>query len=376
MTAPVILQVIPSLGAGGAEQGCIDVARGVIEGKGRAFVVSHGGHRIPELRRMGAAHIDMPVHSKNPFIIYQNAHALKKIIQQEKVSLIHARSRAPAWSCYMAARAMDIPFITTCHAPYAIRNSALKKKYNAIMAKGDRVIAISQYVATYLRENYNVEENRLRLIPRGVDINRFHPNSVTPDRMMALAKAWRIEDGQRVILLPGRLTSWKGQRIALEAMAKLQSQDCVCVLVGADQGRSEYRKELEQLARDLNIEQHIRIVDHCADMPAAYYLSTLALSPSIEPEGFGRISIEAQAMGRIIIASRHGGSVETIKDGETGFLVNINDADDLAEKIDYALNLTSIERQNMEQSAMIHIHENFTVEQMVNKTLDVYAEVL
>ncbi len=376
MTHPTILQVIPSLGAGGAEQGCLDVARGVTTAGGKALVASHNGYRVPELKRIGAEHIDLPVHSKNPFLLYQNAQSLKRIILEKNVTLIHARSRAPAWSSYKAACELKIPFITTCHAPYNINNSYFKKKYNAIMAKGDRVIAISEYVADYLRQNYYVSDERLRLIHRGVNIDHFNPHAVTPERMMALTKTWRLEDGAPVILLPGRLTRWKGQLIALEAMAHLKNKDAVCVLVGADQGRHEYRKELENKAQDLGVAGRIRIVDHCHDMPAAYYLSTISLSPSLEPEGFGRISIESQAMGRLIIATNHGGSQETIKDNQTGFLVKVNDAYDLAEKIDYVLNLSLSERQRMEQDAIAHIQRHFTVQHMVEKTLDVYTEVL
>ncbi len=373
---PVVLQVIPALGAGGAEQGCIDVAKALVEHGAKAIVVSNGGMRVSELTRANVLHINMPVHSKNPFVINQNAKRLKKIILQHKVDIVHARSRAPGWSCLKACRETSARFMTTCHAPYNIKDSKLKRFYNSVMARGELVIAISQFVADYLLKNYEIAADKIRLVPRGVPIEKFNPALVKPERMIKLAKAWRVPDGALVIIMPGRLTRWKGQIVMIEAMAKLKRSDIICVMVGADQGRSEYREELENLIKARGIEGQIRLTDHCDDMPAAYMLATIVVSASIEPEGFGRVAVEGQAMGRLTIATDHGGSKETIIPGETGWLVTPNDADAMAKAMNIALCLNEDEKTRITQNAMAHVHHNFTREMMVGKTLDVYAELL
>lgn len=371
-----ICQIIPALGAGGAEQGCIDVAAALKSIGAGSLVISHGGHRVPELLRSGTTHINKPMHSKNPLIAWQNYNDLKLIIDEHKINALHVRSRAPAWPAFYAARAKKIPFITTCHAPYTIHNNEWKRRYNAIMARGDRVIAISEFVKNYLLTNYKIDEKNIRLIPRGVDLNKFHPSKVTSERLIKLNHEWRVPDGARIILLPGRLTKWKGQEILIEAMAKLKQNDVFAVLIGADQGRHEYRHNLETLIRDKNLEQRVRVMDHCSDMPAAYALATIVCSTSTEPEGFGRISIEAQAMGRMMIASNHGGSTETIINEQTGYLVPPNNADALAQKIDDILKMNDDEKFEIARNAIQHIGQNFTKDLMVNKTLDVYRELL
>ena len=371
-----ICQIIPALGAGGAEQGCIDVAAGIRANGGESFVISHGGSRVPELLRHGTTHIDMPVHSKNPITAWKNYNEIRRLIREKNIKLIHVRSRAPAWSAYYAARAENIPFITTCHAPYNIKNNEWKRKYNAIMARGDRVIAISKFVKQYLLGNYNIDETNIRLIPRGVDIDKFHPSKVTSERMIKLTQQWRIPDGARVILLPGRLTRWKGQSVLINAMAQIKDQDLFAVLIGSDQGRTEYRTELENLIREKNLEHRVRVTDHCNDMPAAYSLATIVCSASTDPEGFGRISIEAQAMGRMIIATDHGGAKETIVAGETGWLVPPADSSALAKVIAEALDMEPEKRAIMASHAMAHIADHFTRGKMVDETMDVYAELL
>lgn len=370
-----VCQIIPALGAGGAEQGCIDVAAGLRANGSQSFVISNNGYRVPELARQGTVHINLPVHSKNPLTAWQNYHDIRDIIRSKNINIIHARSRAPAWSAYYAARAEKIAFLTTCHAPYNIKNNEWKRKYNSIMARGDRVIAISDFVRRYLIDNYNIDEKNIRLIPRGVDIQKFHPSKVTSERLIKLSTEWRIPDGARVILLPGRLTRWKGQSVLINAMAQIKDQDLFAVLIGSDQGRSEYRTELEQLIRTHNLEHRVRVMDQCHDMPAAYSLATIVCSASTDPEGFGRISIEAQAMGRMMIASNHGGSTETIRNNETGWLVTPNDADDLARAIHHVLSLSETDRDQVSMNAINHIHHSFTKDLMVQKTLDVYREL-
>ena len=247
--APVVLQVIPALGAGGAEQGCIDVAAELVKSGAKSIVVCHGGHRIPEILRGGSLHIDLPVHSKNPFIMWRNINRLRKIIRDHDVDIVHARSRAPAWSAWKAVEGTKAKFMTTCHAPFNISGD-VKKFYNSSIARGERVIAISNYVREYLLKNYEIEDRNIRVIHRGVAIEKFHPNAVGPTHLIKLTQDWRLPDGCTIVMMPGRLTRWKGHLVLVEAMAKLKRDDVFCVMIGDDQGRSEYRAEVETAIRE------------------------------------------------------------------------------------------------------------------------------
>ncbi|MCB1840664.1 MAG: glycosyltransferase family 4 protein [Rhodospirillales bacterium] len=372
---PVIMQIVPELGAGGAEQGCIDIAAEIVRAGAKSIVVSNGGFRVPELLRFGAVHINLPVHSKNPLIMWRNIGRLQKLIRRHKVNIVHARSRAPAWSAYKACRNTDAHFITTCHAPYNISGEA-KRLYNRSIAQGEIVIAISNYVAEYLKTNYALAPEKIRVIPRGIPIERFHPTAVTPERLIALSREFRIPEGSNIIMMPARLTRWKGHHILVDAIEKLEREDIFCLMIGADQGRNEYRRELEQTIAQKNLGGKIRIVDHCNDMPAAYMLSTVVVSASTNPEGFGRVPVEAQAMGRPIVATDHGGAQETILRGQTGWLVPPNDAPALARAIEEALSLNPMQRAVLATRSMAHVAAHFTREKMAEATLGVYAELL
>jgi glycosyltransferase involved in cell wall biosynthesis len=372
---PVILQIIPELGPGGAEQGCIDIAAELVASGAVAIVVSNGGSRLPELARTGASHINLPVHSKNPLTMWKNIRALRKIIYRYNVNIVHARSRAPAWSAFYACRNTRAHFMTTCHAPYNIKSES-KRFYNSSIAQGERVIAISNFVADYLKKNYKIDDTRIRLIPRGIPMDRFHPTAVTPERMIGLANDWRIPDGSSIVMLPGRLTRWKGHKVLIDALASLERKDLFCVIIGSDQGRKEYRAELEAYIKEKNLGGSVRMVDHCKDMPAAYMLASVVVCPSIEPEGFGRVPVEAQAMGRPIIAADHGGAQETIIPGQTGWLVEPSNPQALANAIEEAMALNPTQRAMLATRAMAHVAANFTKEQMADRTLNVYAELL
>ncbi|MCI5060143.1 MAG: glycosyltransferase family 4 protein [Alphaproteobacteria bacterium] len=373
--SPVIMQIIPSLGAGGAEQGCIDVAAEIMRGGAKAIVVSNAGSRVHELARVGATHIDLPVHSKNPVTMWRNIKRLRKIINEHNVDIVHVRSRAPAWSALRACHGTQARFMTTCHAPYNISGKA-KRFYNSAIAKGERVIAISRYVADYLLENYKIDRRNIRLIHRGIALERFHPNVVTPAQMIKLSTQWRLPDEASIILMPGRLTRWKGHHVLIEAMARLGRPDVFCVIIGSDQGRESYRNELEDQVRALGLEKQVRIVDHCDDMPAAYMLSTVVVSASTDPEGFGRVPVEAQAMGKPVIATDHGGAKETVLRNETGWLIPPEDPESLVQCIHQALDLTPSQRSILATQAMNHVVQNFTREKMMDKTMNVYAEIL
>lgn len=374
-TQPVIMQVIPELGPGGAEQGCIDIASELVASGAQAIVVSNGGARVHELDRIGAVHINLPVHSKNPLVMWRNINTLVKIIERYNVNIVHVRSRAPAWSAHYACRKTNAHFMTTCHAPYNINGEA-KKFYNSSIAQGERVIAISHYVADYLRKFYKLNDRTIRLIHRGIPIEKFHPTAVTPERLITLAQNWRIPDGANVVMLPGRLTRWKGHSVLIDAMERIQRKDLFCVIIGSDQGRKEYRKELEESIEAKGLGGQVRLVDHCNDMPAAYMLATVVVCPSTDPEGFGRVPVEAQAMGRPIVAADHGGAQETILRGQTGWLVEPGNAAELASAIEEALALTPTQRSMLATHAMAHIAEHYTKAHMADKTLNVYAELL
>jgi len=371
-----ILQVIPALGSGGGvERGTVEIAEAISEAGGRAIVVSAGGAQVHELARANAEHITLPVDSKNPFVMHANIARLAEVITEQNVDLIHARSRAPAWSAYFAAKRTKTPFVTTFHGTYNMGNF-LKRHYNSVMTRGARVISISSFIAEHVRRIYGVPSNRLRIIHRGVDLYRFDPSKVSAERVVQLANDWRLTDGLPVIMLPGRLTRWKGQTVFIDAIARLQRKDIRCLIVGGDQGRETYRQELEAMVEHHDLGEVVRIVDHCADMPAAYMLSDVVISASTDPEAFGRVIVEAQALGRPVIATDHGGAKETVIVDQTGWLVPPGDAEKLAEALAKVLALDEKARATLSEAAIANVVEHFSKSTMSSKTLDVYNEVL
>jgi len=374
-TGPTILQVLPALHTGGVERGTCDMAAAIMDAGWRAIVASAGGPMTRELERAGAFHVTLPLDTKNPLAMRANAAKLVEVIERWKVDLVHARSRAPAWSAVWASERAKVPLITTFHGTYNIQN-AFKRQYNAVMTKGVRVIAISEFISEHMLAEYGCSMDRVRVIPRGVDIRSFDPDAVKPERVIKLARDWRLTDGLPVIMLPGRLTRWKGQTVLIDAMARLGRRDVQAVLVGADQGRTAYREELEQRIAKYGLEGIVRIVDHCNDMPAAYMLSDVVVSASTDPEAFGRVVAEAGAMGRPIIVSGHGGAREIVIDGETGWLTPPADSSALAEALAFALTLTPEARTTLAARAKAHVRARYTKEQMCAATLAVYEEVL
>ena len=371
-----VLQVLPALGAaGGVERGTVEIAEAIVRAGGRALVVSAGGPLVREVERAGAVHVALPVASKNPFVMRANADRLAALIEREGVDIVHARSRAPAWSAWVAARRTGRRFVTTFHGTYGAANW-FKRRYNTIMTRGERVIAISAFIAGHVRQFYGVPSTRIRIVHRGVDLGRFDAKLVTAERVVTLATAWRLTDGLPVVMLPARLTRWKGHTVFLDAIARLGRSDVRAVLVGGAAGRENFRAELEGRIARLGLESMVRLVDHCNDMPAAYMLADVVVSASIEPEAFGRIVAEAQAMGRPIIATDHGGAKECVIVGETGWLVPPNDAGALADAIRLALALGPDARRALAARAVAHIAANFSKEAMCAKTLAVYDEVL
>ena len=373
--APVVLQVLPGLVAGGVERTTLDLAGALVAAGGTALVASAGGPLLGELERAGATHVRMPMDSKNPWVMAGNVARLAALIGEHAVQIVHARSRAPAWSAWAAARRTGRPFVTTFHGTYNFSNP-LKRRYNAIMTRGARVIANSRFIAAHIEANYGIGPGRVRVIPRGIDLGRFDPERTADERVRRLARAWELPEAAPVILLPGRLTRWKGQAVLIDALAILGRRDLVCVLVGADQGRTGYRRELQARADRHGLGAMLRIAGHCDDMPAAYLLADVVVSASTDPEAFGRVAVEAQAMGRPLVASDHGGARETIVAGETGWLVPPGDAAALAEALARALALEPPARRALAARAIAHARAHYGRDLMCARTLAVYRELL
>ncbi len=370
-----VLQVLPALETGGVERGTVDVANAVVAAGGRSIVASAGGRMEHELSRGGAEHVTLPVDSKNPLVMRANIRRLARIIKSENVDVVHARSRAPAWSAIAAANKTGRRFVTTFHGTYGNRN-LFKRRYNSVMTRGERVIAISDFIAGHMREVYGVPAGKIRVIHRGVDIARFDPAKVSQERIIALSERWRLPDGMPVVMLPGRLTRWKGQRVFIDAVKLLTNHDVRCLIVGSDQGRDAYRKKLINEIEGAGLGGKIHVIDHCDDMPAAYMLTDVVISASIEPEAFGRVVSEAQALGRPVIATDHGGTRETIIDGQTGWLTPPGDAKALAATIARVLDQDPSARGAYAARAVAHIRDNFTKDAMCAKTIAVYDELL
>ncbi len=375
-----LLQVVPRLETGGAEQTTLDVAAAVRAAGGRAVVASMGGRMESALLASGAELERMTVHSKNPLVILVNAWRLARLIRRRKVSLVHVRSRAPAFSAVLAAKLAGVPVIATYHGVYNAR-SALKRWYNGIMTQGAAVIANSEFTREHVIAQHPVDPAKVIAIPRGIDIVRFGPAAVSQERKAALAAGWGLDpDDRRVkILLAGRLTRWKGQALAVEAAGELMARDAedfLLILAGDSQGRAGYLAELEAAIGAAALGDNVRIVGHCADMPAAYALADLAIAPSLDPEAFGRTAVEPQAMGVPVIAADHGATRETVVPGETGWLVRPGDATAWADALQAAIALGPEGRSRMGQAAAERARRLYSVQAMCAATLAVYARVL
>lgn len=374
---PVILQILPRLETGGVERGTTEIAAAIKAAGWNSVVVSGGGRLARDLERGGTEHITLPVYSKNPVVMRKNADRLAEIIKEKNVDIVHARSRAPAWSAKWACEKTGVPFLTTFHGAYNIGPFKIKKKYNRVMTAGVLTIAVSNFIKQHILDNYEgIEADKIRVIHRGADIERFDVAKVSQERLIALSKKWRLPEDLPVIMLPGRLTRWKGQLVMLDALAQMRHKNIRCLFVGSDQGRKRYRRELERKAKKLGLDSVVQFVDQCNEMDVAYMLSDVVVSASTDPEAFGRVIPEAQAMGRLVIGPDHGGATETIKDGETGFLFKHGDAKDLAEKLDAVLDMSAEEKQKTTQKAVQSVRGEFSKDAMCEKTINLYREIM
>jgi glycosyltransferase involved in cell wall biosynthesis len=377
-----VLQVIPKLGYGGAETGCYDVAHYLHENNCKSFIVTGGGELIKFIDKEKVKLIKLPVHSKNPILIMFNALALVLIILFYNISVVHARSRAPAWSCLLATKITSRKFVTTFHGTYNFSNK-VKKFYNSVMLKSDLTIAGSNFIFSHIKDNYSEFLNtkkKFLVIFRGINVDYFDPTTKTDSEEKQLLKTWNIIENRKIILLPGRLTYWKGQELFIEAInlvnIQLGYEAFNVVILGSDQGRDLYKKKLIRLSEQYRMSKQVKFIDHCKDMALAYKISNIVISSSIEPEAFGRVAVEAQSMEKLIIASDIGGSNETIIDKKTGFLFKSNDAKSLSEKILEALSLDDTTSKIMGIDGRKNIVNKFNVEKMCFSTYSEYKKLI
>ncbi len=377
-----VLQVIPKLGYGGAETGCFDIAHYLPENNCKSFIVTSGGELLKFVDRKKVKVFRLPVQSKNPLLIFINAVILIGIIMLNNISIVHARSRAPAWSCLLATKLTGRKFVTTFHGTYNF-NSNLKKFYNSVMTRADLIIAGSNFIFSHIKQNYSKylnDKKKLMVIFRGINVDYFDPTTKLESDEKKLLKTWDIEKDKKIILLPGRLTSWKGQEVFIEAInlvnIELGYEAFYAVILGNDQGRDLYKKKLIRLAEQYRLSKQIKFIDHCKDMALAYKVSDIIVSASTEPEAFGRVAVEAQSMERPIIASNIGGSNETIIDEKTGFLYEAGNAKALSQKILTILNSDEFVLQSIGIEGRKNIIKKFNVEKMCFSTYSEYKRLL
>ena len=377
-----VLQVIPKLGFGGAETGCYDLAHYLHEQKCHSYIVTSGGELLKYVNRKKVKIIRLPVHSKNPVLIFINALILTFVILFLNISIVHARSRAPAWSCLFATKITGRKFVTTFHGTYNFKSS-IKKFYNSIMLRSDLVIAGSNFIFSHINDNYLKfldPKKKFLVIFRGINTDYFDSSTTLESDEDNLLKKWEINRGKKLILMPGRLTSWKGQELFIEAInlvnKELGHEAFYAVILGSDQGRKIYKKKLMRLAEQYRLSNQLRFVDECKKMPAAYKIANLVVSASIEPEAFGRVSVEAQSMEKPVIASNIGGSNETIIDNKTGILFESGKAESLSKKIIEVLQLDESTLKSMGNEGRKNVIKKFNIEKMCFSTYSEYKKLI
>ncbi len=377
-----ILQVIPKLGYGGAETGCFDLAHYLHEHNCKSYIVTSGGPLLKYINKKKVKILRLPVQSKNPILILLNSILLTLIIFFLNVDIVHARSRAPAWSCLIATKLTRRKFVTTFHGTYNFK-SDLKKWYNSVMVRSDLIIAGSNFIFSHIKENYSKylsNKKKFLVIFRGINTDYFNPKKIKESDKNLLKKKWNINDEKKIILLPGRLTEWKGQEMFIDAISLLKKNlpeiEFIAVILGSDQGRKIYKKKLIRLVEQHRLSGNVIFVDHLELMPIAYEISNVIVSSSIEPEAFGRVSVEAQSMEKPIVASNIGGSNETIINDKTGFLFNAGDSKNLSEKLKEVLNLSELTLNGIGAEGRKNIIAKFNVEKMCNTTYSEYKKLI
>ena len=377
-----VLQVIPKLGYGGAETGCYDIAHYLPENNCESFIVTSGGELLKFIDKKKVKVIKLPVHSKNPLLMLFNSIALIGIILFNNISIVHARSRAPAWSCFFATKITGRKFVTTFHGTYNF-SGKIKKFYNSVMVRSNLIIAGSNFIFSHIKENYSKyldEKKKLLVIFRGINVDYFDSTTKLESDEKKLLKKWEIEKDKKIILLPGRLTAWKGQEVFIEAInlvnTELGYEAFNGVILGSDQGRDLYKKKLIRLTEQYRMTKQVKFIDHCKDMALAYKISDIVVSASIEPEAFGRVAVEAQSMEKPIIASNIGGSNETVVDEKTGFLFETNNPKSLSQKILKTLSMDEVSLKSIGIEGRKNIIQKFNVEKMCFSTYSEYKRII
>ena len=377
-----VLQVIPKLGYGGAETGCYDIAHYLAEKEFGSFIVTAGGELLKFVKKEKVKILRLPVHSKNPLLIIFNAIALALFILFFRISIVHARSRAPAWSCYLACLLTKRTFVTTFHGTYNFKGK-FKKFYNSIMLKSKLTIAGSNFIFSHINENYKEylnKKKKLRVIFRGINIDYYNQKNISILKQEKLKQEWELNSNKFIILMPGRLTNWKGQEKFIESLNILVEDynftNFEAIMLGSDQGRTVYKKKLINLVERYSLNKKIKFIGNCKEMPLAYSLADVVVSASIEPEAFGRVAVEAQSMGKPIIASNIGGSKETILNKKSGFLYEFNDPRELAKSLNTVIQLTQEELNSMGNEGRKNISKKFDIETMCDTNLNEYKKLL
>ena len=377
-----VLQVIPKLGYGGAETGCYDIAHYLPENNCKSFIITSGGELTKFIDKEKVKLIRLPVHSKNPLLIFLNSIILIGIIIFFDISIVHARSRAPAWSCLIATKITRRKFVTTFHGTYNF-SGRLKKLYNSVMVRSDLIIAGSNFIFSHIKENYSEFfkiKKKFLVVFRGINVDYFDPSTKLESDEKKLLQKWEINKEKKIILVPGRLTSWKGQELLIEAInlvkIELGYEAFHVVILGNDQGRNLYKKKLIRLTEQYRLTNQIKFIDHCKDMALAYKISDIVISPSIEPEAFGRVAVEAQSMEKLIIASNIGGSNESIIDEKTGFLFEAGNATDLSKKIIRSITTDEMSLNLIGKEGRKNVIKKFNVEKMCFSTYSEYKRLL
>ena len=377
-----VLQVIPKLGYGGAETGCYDIAHFLSENECGSFIVTSGGPLLKFIKKDKVKVLRLPVHTKNPLLILINTLALALFIIFFKINIIHARSRAPAWSCYFASFLTRRIFVTTFHGTYNYKNN-IKRFYNSVMLRSKLTIAGSNFIFSHINENYNdylAKEKKLRVIFRGINVDYFSAKNISLLKQEKLRQEWDLSSNKFTILMPGRLTYWKGQEKFIESLNILvEDYDITnfqAIILGSDQGRKVYKKKLINLIQRYSLNKKIKFIEHCKEMPLAYSLADVVVSASIEPEAFGRVSVEAQSMGKPIIASNIGGSKETVLNKKSGFLYKHDDPRELAKSLNTVIQMSSDELKTMSNEGKKNITKKFNVETMCESNLKEYRKLI
>ena len=372
----VIIQVLPSLQQGGVERGTIEIAEALKKAGIENYVISEGGKLVAELEKLGVAHITLPVKTKNPLKMWLNSYRLARVFKEKKASLIHVRSRAPAWSVKWACRRLKIPYIASYHGRYGLSPRWFKERYNRVMLQGEKVIAVSDFVRQHLKTEYQVPDEHICLIPRGADLNKFNPDLITDEKLRAFIQKYDIPTDKPIISLVGRLSRMKGHLEVLDALRKMNNKKVTLLFVGGNP-KGDYEERLNEKLKEVSPETTVKIFAVSGDeIPMIYTLSTICVQPSLVPETFGRTIAEAQAMKRVVVAFAHGGACELIKDGQTGFLTPVGDSDAIAKALDTVLTMSMEERQKIENQARQSVVDNYSIQKMCERTLTLYRSFL